>query len=242
MFQVTPILALAPPLAVWLGFGPQPKIVMAALVTFVPFFTNATVGFRPSTPPPTRSCVRSTPASWRSFPGYGCRTACRTCSPRRGSARLALIGAVVAEFFNSSAGLGNIIAAARRTTRQQWSGRDLHSRFPRRRPRRPGHRCAAPTPALVGGRPGPGLAGLCTTSGRGSWMEPSKGQLRVQVQPSPAARVSRSAGARLGHGDRAPARRGGEQAGDTRRRRRRRPASPPGNLHGRVPRRTAGPG
>ena len=119
MFQVTPILALAPPLAVWLGFGPQPKIVMAALVTFVPFFTNTVVGFR-AIDPATYEVMRSVNASKleifarlrvpHSLPYLLAAT--RVCTG------LALIGAVVAEFFNSSAGLGNIIAAAQ-TLQQQ---------------------------------------------------------------------------------------------------------------------------
>jgi NitT/TauT family transport system permease protein len=113
MLQVTPILALAPPLVVWLGFGPQPKIVMAALVTFVPLFTNATVGFR-AIDPATYEVMRSVDAS-RSEIFFRLRiphslpyllAATRVC------VGLALIGAVVAEFFNSSAGLGNIMATA----------------------------------------------------------------------------------------------------------------------------------
>lgn len=113
MLQVTPILALAPPLAVWLGFGPQPKIVMAALITFVPLFTNATVGFR-AIDPATFEIMRSVDASKteifrrlrvpHSLPYLLAAT--RVC------VGLALIGAVVAEFFDSSAGLGWIIEVA----------------------------------------------------------------------------------------------------------------------------------
>jgi len=113
MLQVTPILALAPPLVVWLGFGPQPKIVMAALITFVPLFTNATAGFR-AIDPATYEVMRSVDAG-RSEIFFRLRVphslpyllaATRVC------VGLALIGAVVAEFFNSSAGLGNIMAGA----------------------------------------------------------------------------------------------------------------------------------
>ncbi|MFZ0059176.1 MAG: ABC transporter permease [Acidimicrobiales bacterium] len=113
MLQVTPILALAPPLVVWLGFGPQPKIVMAALITFVPLFTNATVGFR-AIDPATFEVMRSVNASKpeiftrlrvpHSLPYLLAAT--RVC------VGLALIGAVVAEFFDSSAGLGWIMANA----------------------------------------------------------------------------------------------------------------------------------
>ncbi|MGD0742579.1 MAG: ABC transporter permease [Acidimicrobiales bacterium] len=113
MFQVTPIFALAVPLVVWLGLGPQPKIIMAALVTFVPLFTNATVGFR-AIDPATYEVMRSVNAS-RSEIFLRLRVphalpyllaATRVCTG------LALVGAVVAELFDSSAGLGNVMTVA----------------------------------------------------------------------------------------------------------------------------------
>ncbi len=113
MLQVTPILALAPPLVVWLGFGPQPKIVMAALITFVPLFTNATVGFR-AIDSATFEVMRSVNAS---KPEIFARLRVPHSLPyllaaTRVCVGLALIGAVVAEFFDSSAGLGWIMANA----------------------------------------------------------------------------------------------------------------------------------
>jgi NitT/TauT family transport system permease protein len=115
LLQVTPVLALAPPLVLWLGFGPQPKIVVAALITFVPLVVNATVGFR-AIDPDTLEVLRSVNAT-RSEVFFRLRlphsvpyliAAVRVC------VGLALIGAVVAEFSGTgaSAGLGYLMLQA----------------------------------------------------------------------------------------------------------------------------------
>ncbi len=115
MLQVTPIIALGPPLVIWLGFGPQPKIVLAALITFVPLITNAIVGFR-AIDPGTYELMRSVNASKveiflrlrlpHSLPYLIAAT--KVC------VGLALIGAVVAEFWGSSAGLGYIMVTGQK--------------------------------------------------------------------------------------------------------------------------------
>ncbi|MGA8297809.1 MAG: ABC transporter permease [Acidimicrobiales bacterium] len=115
LLQVTPVLALAPPLVLWLGFGPQPKIIVAALITFVPLVVNATVGFR-AIDPATLEVLRSVNAT-RTEIFFRLRVphsvpyvvaAVRVC------VGLALIGAVVAEFIGTgaSAGLGFIMLYA----------------------------------------------------------------------------------------------------------------------------------
>ncbi len=115
LLQVTPVLALAPPLVLWLGFGPQPKIVVAALITFVPLVANATVGFR-AIDPETLEVLRSVNAT-RTEIFFRLRVphsvpylvaAVRVC------VGLALIGAVVAEFVGTgaSAGLGYLMLQA----------------------------------------------------------------------------------------------------------------------------------
>jgi len=115
MLQVTPVIALGPPLVIWLGFGPQPKIVMAALITFVPLLTNAAVGFR-AIDPSTLEVMRSVNANKvdvflrlrvpHSLPYVLAAT--KICIG------LALIGAVVAEFFGSSAGLGYVMVSGQK--------------------------------------------------------------------------------------------------------------------------------
>lgn len=114
MVQVTPVIALATPLTVWLGFGLAPKVVTAALITFVPLVVNATAGFR-AIDPATHELFRSVAASRReiflklrvphSLPYL--------FSALRVGVGLALIGALVAEWFGSTEGLGRTMVQAR---------------------------------------------------------------------------------------------------------------------------------
>ena len=115
MVQVTPIIALAPPLVVWLGFGLTPKVVMAALITFIPFTINAITGLR-AVDPDSLEVMRSVDASRRevftklrlphALPYL--LAAARVC------VGLALIGALVAEWSGSSEGLGYTMVRAQR--------------------------------------------------------------------------------------------------------------------------------
>lgn len=114
MIQVTPVIALATPLVIWLGFGLAPKVAMAALITFVPFVVNAATGLR-AVDPMTEEVLRSVAASRREV-FWTLRvphalpylfSALRVC------VGLALIGALVAEWFGSTEGLGRTMVQAR---------------------------------------------------------------------------------------------------------------------------------
>src|SRR3989442_209297 len=50
LLKVTPIVAVAPLLVIWLGFGLAPKAVVAALITFYPMLINGLAGFRAVSP------------------------------------------------------------------------------------------------------------------------------------------------------------------------------------------------
>lgn len=114
MVQVTPVIALATPLVIWLGFGLAPKVVMAALITFVPMVVNLATGLR-SVESASEEVLRSVGASRRdvfvvlriphALPYLF--SALRVC------VGLALIGALVAEWFGSTAGLGRTMTQAR---------------------------------------------------------------------------------------------------------------------------------
>ena len=45
LIKVTPIVAVAPLLTIWFGFGLMPKVFIAALIVFFPIMVNALVGF-----------------------------------------------------------------------------------------------------------------------------------------------------------------------------------------------------
>ena len=85
LIQVTPIIAYAPAIVIWLGFGLKPILVITSLVCFVPFLVNAVTGFR-SVDPNLLELARSVDAAGaRSSSGCACRRRCPTSSRPHGS-------------------------------------------------------------------------------------------------------------------------------------------------------------
>lgn len=107
LLKATPLVAIAPILTIWLGFGPAPKIVVTALLTFFPVLINALTGFR-AVDRAALELFQSLDASpgeifWRlRWPGARpyLFAALKVVGP------LALVGAVVAEWMGASSGLG----------------------------------------------------------------------------------------------------------------------------------------
>ena len=123
LVQSTPVAVLVPVFLLWFGFSDWPKILTAALFAWVPFVANALTGLR-AIDAETYEVLRSVDASrweiyWRlrvphSLPYLF--AAARICIG------LALVGAVVGEFFNSREGLGNAarVAQTRSLVDQLW--------------------------------------------------------------------------------------------------------------------------
>jgi NitT/TauT family transport system permease protein len=114
LIQVTPIIAYAPAIVIWFGFGLKSILVITSLVCFVPFLVNSVAGLR-SVDPNLLELARSVDARrrvifWRlrvpsSLPFL--------FSAARIAVGLALIGAVLGEFFaGSTEGLGYAIKTA----------------------------------------------------------------------------------------------------------------------------------
>jgi len=108
--QTIPIIAIAPILVVWFGFGLGPKLAIIALVCFFPITVNCMDGLRRSDPEQIR-LVRSLGASkgqvlsWVEVP-----TALPSFfSGAKIAAAVSVIGAVFAEWSGSDAGLGYLI-------------------------------------------------------------------------------------------------------------------------------------
>lgn len=107
LIKSTPIIAIAPILTIWLGFGPAPKVIVTALLTFFPVLINTLTGFR-AADPAILDLMRSLDASPQEtfvhvrWPGARpfLFAALRVVAP------LAMIGAVVAEWMGASSGLG----------------------------------------------------------------------------------------------------------------------------------------
>lgn len=113
MVKVTPIVAIAPLLIIWFGFGDAPKYVVAALITFFPMLVNAVTGLR-SIDPAAHDYFRAMDASrWRVLVSLRLPASLPyVFAALRISVPLALIGAVVAEWMSADSGVGQLIVIA----------------------------------------------------------------------------------------------------------------------------------
>lgn len=108
-----PKVALAPLLLVWIGFGPEPKVVMVVLVCFFPIVVSTMAGLS-STPSDLRELAHSLSASWwQTF----LKVRLSWALPQifvglKVSTSLAIIGAIIGEVVNPDRGLGSVIVSS----------------------------------------------------------------------------------------------------------------------------------
>ena len=117
--KVTPIVAVAPLFVIWFGFGWEPKLAIAAMITYFPVLINGIVGLR-DVDPRALDFLRSLRASpWEVYRTLRLPSALPYLfAALKIAATLSLIGAVVAEFFASGqGGLGSVIAIENRELR-----------------------------------------------------------------------------------------------------------------------------
>jgi NitT/TauT family transport system permease protein len=114
--QAVPIVALAPLLVIWFGFGGLSKVLVCALTVFFPFLVTTIIGIR-SVEPDLRALMRSLEASgWQTFSQLEVPSALPVLfGGLKVSVTLAVIGAVVGEFAGANRGLGFLINVARGT-------------------------------------------------------------------------------------------------------------------------------
>ncbi len=107
LLKATPLVAIAPLLTIWLGFGAWPKVIITAILTFFPVLINVHAGFH-AVDEAQLAYFHSLNAGrgevfrylrWPMAMPY-LFTALKIVAP------LSLIGAVVAEWAGASAGLG----------------------------------------------------------------------------------------------------------------------------------------
>ena len=110
MIKVTPIVAIAPLLAVWFGFGLAPKLFIIALIVFFPVMVNTVIGLR-SVNPWALQYLQSLAASpWEVLIKLRLPSALPYLfAAFKVSIPLSVIGAVVAEWFSGDEGLGRVI-------------------------------------------------------------------------------------------------------------------------------------
>jgi ABC-type nitrate/sulfonate/bicarbonate transport system permease component len=107
LVKSTPLVAIAPLLTIWLGFGVLPKVLITALLTFFPVLVNVLSGIQ-STDGALLDTFRSWDATrWELLLHVRAPSALpHLFAALKVSAPLALIGAVVAEWTGASGGLG----------------------------------------------------------------------------------------------------------------------------------------
>lgn len=111
--KMTPVVVLAPLFVLWFGFGPWPRVLIAALLTFFPVLVGAVTGLR--TVEPARHDVLAVLAA--SPRDELLRLRLPSALPHlfaalKVSATLALLGAVIAEWVGGDRGLGRAILLA----------------------------------------------------------------------------------------------------------------------------------
>ncbi|MGQ9904833.1 MAG: ABC transporter permease [Anaerolineae bacterium] len=110
LVKSTPLAAIAPLLTIWFGFGPLPKLIITALLTFFPTLVNVLVGLS-STQPELTHLMRILRATrWQSLRHFNTYLALPYLfAALRVAAPLSLVGAVIAEWTGASAGLGRVM-------------------------------------------------------------------------------------------------------------------------------------
>jgi NitT/TauT family transport system permease protein len=116
-FQTVPIVAIAPLLVIWFGYGPRAVVAAAFIVSLFPVIANTLAGLQ-SVDPDLRDLFRLYGAGWRAtlvklaFPW----ALPNILTGVRIAAGLAVIGAIVGEFVGGG-GLGLVVLGAMREQR-----------------------------------------------------------------------------------------------------------------------------
>jgi len=111
--QVVPKIAIAPLFIVWLGFGMEPKILVAVLMAFFPVVISGLAGLRSVDPEILQLTSTMGAGRWRTFTKVRLPAALpELLSGLKVAATLAVTGAVVGEFVGANEGLGYVILQA----------------------------------------------------------------------------------------------------------------------------------
>lgn len=110
LVKATPIVVIAPLLIIWMGYGPMPKVVMAALLSFFPILVNTIIGLRSVNPTALEFLESVSASEWEIFLRLRAPHALPyVLSGFKTSVSLAVIGAVVAEWAGAGEGLGRVV-------------------------------------------------------------------------------------------------------------------------------------
>jgi ABC-type nitrate/sulfonate/bicarbonate transport system permease component len=108
--QTVPVIAIAPILIVWLGFGIGPKLVIIALVCFFPVTVNTLDGLRGTDPALVRMMRTLDADRWQILRRVEAPSSLPLFfSGAKVAAAVAVIGAVFGEWVGADEGLGHLI-------------------------------------------------------------------------------------------------------------------------------------
>jgi NitT/TauT family transport system permease protein len=113
VLKMTPVVVLAPLFVLWFGFGPAPRVLIAALLTFFPVLIGVVSGLR--SPPAAARDVLATLHAGAIDEIVLLRLPAalpHLFAAIKVSATLALLGAVIAEWIGGDRGLGRAILLA----------------------------------------------------------------------------------------------------------------------------------
>lgn len=118
LLQAIPLIAVAPILLVWFGFGPLAKILVVAFVCFFPIAVNAFEGFR-SVDPAYRELLDTFGATrWARYQHlYIPASVPGILSGAKIAATYSVLGAVIGEWLGGSMGIGVYMTRAQRSFR-----------------------------------------------------------------------------------------------------------------------------
>ncbi|OHT18674.1 MULTISPECIES: ABC transporter permease [Sphingomonadales] len=113
IIKAVPILAIAPLLTIWLGFGLAPKIAISAIACYFPVLVNAAKGLR-TVGRPAMEFLAIVGASKRQsfFHARWFAALPYIFAAAKISSSTAVIGAIVAEFTGANLGIGTVIVTA----------------------------------------------------------------------------------------------------------------------------------
>lgn len=111
--QVIPKVAIAPLLIVYLGFGPEPKIFLAFLLSFFPMVINTTLGMKSVSTELLELLTTLKASRWQVMRKVRfMRAIPLMVEGAKIAITLAVIGAIVGEFASGNLGLGYLIASS----------------------------------------------------------------------------------------------------------------------------------
>lgn len=125
IIETIPIIAIAPLLTIWFGFGVAPKVIIAAIVCFFPMLVNATRGLRAISPQALELMRILSASRWQIFTRLRLPSALPYLfAGLKVASTLSVIGAIVGEFTGADRGIGYIVVSAgyRMDTRLLFAG------------------------------------------------------------------------------------------------------------------------